>query len=57
MSELISPKQASKILGVCPNTLRIWEELGKIKAVRTLGGHRRYKIVEINLLLKDDKSE
>lgn len=57
MSELISPKQASDLLGVRPNTLRTWEELGKIKAVKTLGGHRRYKIAEIQLLIKDNESE
>ena len=31
-----------KILKVVPNTLRTWERDGKIKCIRTSGGHRRY---------------
>jgi len=53
MSELITPKKAAKILGVLPNTLRNWVESGKITAFRTLGGHRRYYLEEINKLLEN----
>lgn len=31
-----------KRLGVKPDTLRKWERAGRIKAIRTPGGHRRY---------------
>jgi excisionase family DNA binding protein len=54
MSDLISPQKAAKLIGVLPNTLRNWEEEGKITAIKTIGGHRRYKLNEINRLL--DKS-
>jgi excisionase family DNA binding protein len=30
-------------LGVTVATVRVWEKTGKIKAIRTPGGHRRFK--------------
>jgi excisionase family DNA binding protein len=53
MNELLSPKQAAKMLGVSPGTLRNWEEAKKISSVKTLGKHRRYKLDEINKLLNE----
>ena len=38
----LSINQAAKLLGVSADTLRRWEEEGKIKSERTAGGHRRY---------------
>ena len=52
MSELISPNKAATLLGVNTNTLRNWEEAGKITAIKTLGGHRRYMLAEINKILQ-----
>lgn len=42
--ELVTIKEAAEILGVHPQTLRRWEREGKIKPVRTAGGHRRYRL-------------
>ncbi len=39
---LISISKASKILGVTPKTLRLWEKENKINVVYTPSGHRRY---------------
>ncbi|PKO15222.1 MAG: IS607 family transposase [Chloroflexi bacterium HGW-Chloroflexi-10] len=47
MEKMISIGEASKILGVTPKTIRIWESQGKIKAERTPNGHRRYNRDEI----------
>ena len=49
--KLISPKKAAEMLGVTPGTIRKWEEAKKITAVKTLGGHRRYKLNEIKSLI------
>jgi len=38
----VKPKIASKHFKVSKNTLRTWSSLGKIKYIRTEGGHRRY---------------
>jgi predicted site-specific integrase-resolvase len=35
------------MMGVSPQSLRSWEEQGKIKPVYTPGGHRRYKVSDI----------
>lgn len=48
------------LLGVCVKTLRRWDKSKKIACFRTIGGHRRFSIKEINRILnrkeKDDKS-
>ena len=38
---------AAAILGVSTRTLRRWENAGKIKCIRTVGGHRRFPVQEI----------
>jgi putative resolvase len=43
----ISIGEVSKILGVTPKTIRIWEQQGKIHPERTPNGHRRYDRDEI----------
>jgi putative resolvase len=40
---MITIQEASKILGVTPKTLRLWEKEGKIQSYKTEGGHRRYQ--------------
>ena len=47
--------EASEFLGVHPNTLRCWEDNGKIKSYRTEGGHRRYEKSDL-IKFKDLKS-
>lgn len=51
MDKLLTPKEASKLLGVTIDCLRKWERAGKIKCVKTLGGHRRFKLEEIKKIL------
>jgi putative resolvase len=51
MDELIDITKASELLGVNTKTLRRWDDEGKLKALRTLGGHRRYKVKDIESLL------
>lgn len=50
MDELIGIRRASKMLGVNPETLRNWDKNEKFKAIRTKGGHRRYKLSDIEKL-------
>jgi len=35
-------REFAKLLGITPETLRVWERKGKIKPFRTKGRHRRY---------------
>lgn len=50
MDRLLTIKEAQKILNVSKTTLQRWDNNGKLKAVRTEGGHRRYKESDINKL-------
>ncbi len=42
MSRYLTIAEAAAIKGVSPDTLRRWEKEGKIRSVRTEGGHRRF---------------
>lgn len=53
MEKLITLQQASEILGVSKITLRRWDNSGKFKALRTIGGARRYSESDINKLLNN----
>jgi excisionase family DNA binding protein len=46
-NELLTPAEAMAILHCTDKTLSRWAEEGKIKAIRTPGGHRRYKAVSV----------
>jgi putative resolvase len=43
----VSIKAAAEVLGVREETLRRWEQAGKITSERTAGGHRRYDLATI----------
>lgn len=43
LSEWLTLGEASRILGVDPDTLRRWADGGKIDLLRTPGGHRRFR--------------
>ena len=52
MSEnFLRPEEASRLLKVTTQTLQIWTRKGKIKCVRTKGGHRRFLKEDILSLL------
>ena len=53
-TNLLSPAKAAQELGVSTDTLKRWEADKKIKATRTLGGHRRYSTVEIERVKNGD---
>lgn len=50
---MLSIKEAAKVIGVSQNTLRNWDSRGKLKSVRTAGGHRRYPMSIITAYLND----
>ena len=45
--DLLTPKQATKLLGVTIQTLVNWERAGTLVSIRTKGGHRRYRRADI----------
>lgn len=54
-SKHISISEASKIIGVCSQTIRNWEKLENppFQIHRTLGGHRRYLLAEVEKFKRD----
>lgn len=53
-SSLITIKQAAKILGVTPLTLRNWDNSGKFEASRhPINNYRVYKMADIEKLLME----
>ncbi len=52
MEELMRPKEAAKILCVSTSCLRKWANQGKLTVVKTFGNQRRFKLSEIEEMLK-----
>lgn len=52
--KLISIKETAKLLGICTQTLRNWEKRSDfpLKVHHTLGGHRRYSLLEVEAFIK-----
>lgn len=42
MQNYVSMKETRRILGVSADSLRRWERAGKIKSIRSVGGHRYF---------------
>ncbi|HEY5387929.1 MAG TPA: GAF domain-containing protein [Thermoleophilia bacterium] len=49
--------EAAAALGVSLNTLRRWSDTGKLLCYRSPGGHRRYRRVDVDALLRDQSRE
>ncbi|PID53640.1 MAG: MerR family DNA-binding transcriptional regulator [Micrococcales bacterium] len=49
---LMTPQEVAAMFSVSPKTVARWAAAGKISAVRTLGGHRRYRESEALALLR-----
>ena len=54
---LLTPAEAAKLFRVDPKTVTRWAKAGKLTAIRTLGGHRRYRRSEVQALLGIDAKE
>ena len=52
-NELLTPGEVAVMFRVNPKTVTRWARSGKISAVRTLGGHRRFRASEIRRILEE----
>jgi excisionase family DNA binding protein len=50
--QLLTPSEVAAMFRVNPKTVTRWARAGKISAIRTLGGHRRFKASEIRKYLE-----
>ncbi len=48
---LLTPAEVAAMFRVDPKTVTRWAKAGKLTSIRTLGGHRRYREVEVKALL------
>jgi excisionase family DNA binding protein len=49
---LLTPAEVAALFRVNPKTVTRWARAGKITAIRTLGGHRRFRASEIQRCLE-----
>lgn len=49
---LLTPAEVASLFRVDPKTVTRWAKAGKLTAIRTLGGHRRFRASEVNALLQ-----
>ena len=52
-NELLTPSEVAVMFRVSPKTVTRWARAGRISAVRTLGGHRRFRASEIRRFLEE----
>ena len=50
---LLTPAEVAAMFRVNPKTVTRWARAGKISAIRTLGGHRRFRSSEIRRFLEE----
>ena len=50
---LLTPSEVAAMFRVNPKTVTRWARAGKITAIRTLGGHRRFRASEVRRYLAE----
>ncbi len=50
--ELLTPAEVAALFRVSPKTVTRWARSGRITAIRTLGGHRRFRASEVRAILE-----
>ena len=49
--KLLTPGEVAALFKVNPKTVTRWARAGKITAIRTIGGHRRFRADEVQAFL------
>jgi len=44
---LLTPAEVARLFRVSPKTVTRWARSGKLTALKTLGGHRRFRAAEV----------
>ena len=57
MEQLIGIRDAAARLGTCTSTLRQWDKENKLVAVKTAGGHRRYRLSDVDRFIGNEEVE
>jgi len=51
--ELLTTRQAAEIVGVGTTSIKRWSDEGKLPAIKTAGGHRRYRRRDVERLINE----
>ena len=51
--ELLTPSEVAVMFRVDPKTVTRWARAGRLSAIRTIGGHRRFRASEVERFLED----
>jgi excisionase family DNA binding protein len=51
--ELLTPAEVAVMFRVDPKTVTRWARAGRLSAIRTIGGHRRFRASEVERFLED----
>lgn len=54
-NDLLTPTEVAELFRVNPKTVTRWAKAGKISAIRTLGGHRRFNASEVLRYLEEQR--
>ena len=54
---LLTPSEVAALFRVNPKTVTRWARAGKLNAIRTLGGHRRFRASEVQQCLVQMSTE
>jgi excisionase family DNA binding protein len=44
---LLTPAEVAEMFRVNPKTVTRWARTGRLRAIKTIGGHRRYRLSEV----------
>ena len=55
--ELLSPAEVAAIFRVNPKTVTRWARAGKLRCIKTLGGHRRFYRSEVEQRMRDAQDD
>ncbi len=48
---LLTPAEVARMFRVSPKTVTRWARSGKLTALKTMGGHRRFRVGEVRTAL------
>jgi excisionase family DNA binding protein len=51
---LLTPSEVAALFRVDPKTVTRWARAGRLSAIRTMGGHRRYRESDIKKMLEPE---
>lgn len=55
--ELLLPREVADMFRVDPKTVTRWAKAGRINSIKTLGGHRRFRMSEVRARLGEFQIE